>query len=265
MAKICALQLGTLSLSNARLDYYLRIAKEEGVNLVVLGEYVLNSFFTEFSSMPLYMLKEQSLGKISALKDLSKLHNLTIIAPVVLFKGDKIYKVVAKFSPNTFKIYEQNFLINYPHWDEMNFFDNQNLELSSMIFTHERVKFGVAFGFEAHFDLIWQNFMKNSVECVILPTACNLDSKERWDKLLQMRAFTNNIYILRVNRLGVANFGEIESKFYGHTMFINPQGEIEDSLDENEGLLIVNVDKKAQREASGIWRFKEILKKKDLI
>ncbi|MBF0928143.1 MAG: carbon-nitrogen hydrolase family protein, partial [Campylobacter concisus] len=43
MSKICALQLPTQPLSEARLDYYLKICADENARLVVLGEYVLNS------------------------------------------------------------------------------------------------------------------------------------------------------------------------------------------------------------------------------
>ena len=58
--KICALQLGTLPLSDSRLDYYLDLAHKEGAKIVLLGEYVINSFFSELKTMPKSMIKEQS-------------------------------------------------------------------------------------------------------------------------------------------------------------------------------------------------------------
>ena len=58
--KIAALQLSTQALSNARLDYYLRICEQKDVRLVALGEYVLNNFFTELKQMPVDLVKEQS-------------------------------------------------------------------------------------------------------------------------------------------------------------------------------------------------------------
>ena len=63
MSKIAALQFPTLALSESRLDYYLKASKDSGANLVVLGEYVLNSFFTELLAMPKSMIKEQSEAK----------------------------------------------------------------------------------------------------------------------------------------------------------------------------------------------------------
>lgn len=38
MSKIAALQFPTLALSESRLDYYLKASKDNGVNLVVLGD-----------------------------------------------------------------------------------------------------------------------------------------------------------------------------------------------------------------------------------
>ena len=52
MSKIAALQLPTLALSESRLDYYIKASKDNGADLVILGEYVINSFFTELISMP---------------------------------------------------------------------------------------------------------------------------------------------------------------------------------------------------------------------
>ena len=60
MSKIAALQLSTLPLSDARLDYYLKACKDSGANLVVLGEYVLNSF------LPSFALCQSSLSKSKA-------------------------------------------------------------------------------------------------------------------------------------------------------------------------------------------------------
>ncbi|CUU84405.1 carbon-nitrogen family hydrolase [Campylobacter hyointestinalis] len=258
MAKICTLQLGTLAMSDSRIDYYLKLAKEHGACVVVLGEYVLNSFFTELVKMPSSMLKEQSEHKRASLCNLAKKYDLTIVAPLIIHKNAKFYKVIAKFTQQSTKYEEQNILINYPHWDEANFFANQRQNgLNLMSFTCDKFKFGVIFGFEAHFDAVWQELAHKKVDCVIVPTACTLNSKERWNELLKMRAFTNNVYILRANRLGKAKFDKIQSEFYGNSQLISPHGDIVSSLDENEGMLVCELDKKVLNEAKNIWKFRE--------
>lgn len=267
MSKICAIQLPTLSMSESRIDYYIKVAKNNGASLVLLGEYVLNSFFTELKKMPKSMIKEQSEHKKSLMGELAKKYEITIVAPLILVKPDGFLKVCAKFSPNSFKTYEQKILMNYPHWNEDELFASSakedNFELG--VFMHEKFKLGVMFGFESHFDICWQYFMSKKVDCVLLPTACTFDSNKRWEELLKTRAFTNSMYILRANRVGKTKFDDINFGFYGDSFMVAPNGEIADRLREEEGMLLYEISKKEINLMKNIWKFRDILAKKELI
>ncbi|MCD8213358.1 MAG: carbon-nitrogen hydrolase family protein [Campylobacter sp.] len=266
MSKICALQLPTLPLSEARMDYYLKICADEDAKLVVLGEYVLNSFFKELETMPKSLIKEQSERKKISLSNLAKKYDLTIVAPIVNLRGDELFKSLAKFSPSQIKIYDQQILMPYSHWNEAKFFANdQNGELNLPIFTYEKFKIGVMFGFEAHFDACWAYMMNKKADAVIVPSACTFFSENRWEQLLRIRAFTNNIYILRVNRIGNHRSNDTQWNFYGDSMLIDPFGEIKTRLGKNEEMLIVNIDKKQLSAASNLWEFKRILAKRGLV
>ena len=243
MSRVAALQLHTLAMSDSRIDHYLNLAAKDGASVVVLGEYVINSFFNEIVKMPKSMIKEQSEHKKTSLSAMANRYNLTIIAPLLQIKGKECKKVIAKFSPQSTKYEEQNILIDYPHWNEAKFYSKKE-SFGIMSFSVDKIKFGVIFGFEAHFDRIWTEIVAKKIDCVLLPSACTLNSSNRWNELLKMRALTNNLYIVRVNRLGKAKFDDIESEFYGQTMLINPHGEIENSLDSNEGMLMCDIDKK---------------------
>ena len=100
---LCALQLGTLPLSDSRIDYYLKLAKDNGAKIVLLGEYVLNTFFTELIKMPGSMIKEQSEQKRTALQAMAAKYELIIIAPIILVRGKDYIKAIARFSPNSVK------------------------------------------------------------------------------------------------------------------------------------------------------------------
>lgn len=256
MSRVAALQLHTLAMSDSRIDHYLNLAAKDGASVVVLGEYVINSFFNEIVKMPKSMIKEQSEHKKTSLSAMANRYNLTIIAPLLQIKGKECKKVIAKFSPQSTKYEEQNILIDYPHWNEAKFYSKKE-SFGIMSFSVDRIKFGVIFGFEAHFDRIWTEIVAKKIDCVLLPSACTLNSSNRWNELLKMRALTNNLYIVRVNRLGKAKFDDIESEFYGQTMLINPHGEIENSLDSNEGMLMCDIDKKLILQARSIWKFRQ--------
>ncbi|CZE47474.1 carbon-nitrogen family hydrolase [Campylobacter geochelonis] len=265
MSKICLIQLPTLSMSEARIDYYIRIVKENGANLAVLGEYVLNSFFTELLKMPKTLIKEQISHKKELMSELAKKYDITIIAPFILPKGKGFIKGVAKFMPNSTRFWEQSFLINYPHWDEKSFFLNQDEKLNLPIFTHEKFKFGVLSGFEAHFDVCWQELMKAGVDVVLVPTASTFESNLRWQEMLKTRAFTNLVYVLRVNRVGKAKFGDEVCEFYGDSFAISPNGEISSSLKNEEGILLFELCKKELKDERKLWKFREILSQKGFI
>ncbi|ACM64479.2 carbon-nitrogen hydrolase family protein [Campylobacter lari] len=262
MSSVVALQFPTLALSESRLDYYLKAAKESGANLVVLGEYVLNSFFSELKTMPKSMIKEQSESKKESLIKLSKKYDLTIIAPLISAENDGFKKICIKVNPQGIKNYEQQILMPYAHWNEEKFFNNKKTDkLKLFTFTHEGLKCALLFGFEAHFDIFWQMIMKKKIDLVIIPTASTFDSNQRWLELLKTRAFLNSTNILRVNRIGNLK-QENEWKFYGDSFFIDAFGEVQEQLGDQEEMLVVEVSK--ANEARNLWGFEKIIKDKEI-
>ncbi len=264
--KIAAIQLATLPLSNQKLGEYLKKCYKQGIDLVVLGEYVLNSFFKELENIPRMLIKEQSKHKIESLQEFAKKYKMTIIAPIVTVEDGKIFKKIGKFSPIETFYREQEFLINYSHWDEEEFFDNEpSSKIEPIIFQMHNLTFGVISGFEVHFDLFWQEMSKHKVDVVLLPTVSTFGSNFRWNELLKTRAFLNNMYILRVNRIGTYHDENSLWKFYGETYLINPDGHIESSLGNKEEMLIAKIDKKELRDAKESWKFRDQLELRGLI
>ncbi|MCR6573560.1 carbon-nitrogen hydrolase family protein [Campylobacter insulaenigrae] len=256
MSSIVALQFPTLALSESRLDYYLKIAKDNGANLVVLGEYVLNSFFTELITMPKSMIKEQSESKKESLIRLANKYDLEIIAPFVSVDAKGCRKFCLKVSSKGVKNYEQQILMPYAHWNEDKFFQNKkNEHIKLFTFSYENLKCALLFGFEAHFDIFWQMIMKKKIDLVIIPTASTFESNQRWLELLKTRAFLNSTNILRVNRIGKLKDGW---NFYGDTFFINAFGEVQDRLTDKEEMLIVDPQK--ADEARKVWEFEKIIR-----
>lgn len=391
MINVCVLQLPTLSMSENRIDYYMKVAKDNGARIVLLGEYELNSFFSELKKMPRSIACEQSEHKQELMARLAAKYDLHIVAPIIRtasgailrqagifgsaaqksascgsenflslkseagckgelnsksdlnsndgsnYKGalnsnseqsskgglnsegalnscgahalnfkaansadglnlsasipsnsnasnlkaesqkdaseeeffcasenEPIWvKSCAKFSPSEVKFYDQNILMDYPHWNEEGFFANRKSrkigKISPMIFSEGGVKFGVCFGYEVHFDVFWRYFMQKNVGCVLVPCASTFESGGRWRELLKMRAFTNSLYVIRANRIGEAKFGESEFKFYGESFVVTPSGEIANELKNEEGVLMCEVDADEIAAARGLWKFRKNL------
>lgn len=382
MINVCVLQLPTLSMSENRIDYYMKVAKDNGARIVLLGEYELNSFFSELKKMPRSIACEQSEHKQELMARLAAKYDLHIVAPIIraasgailrqagIFGGaaqkslgggenslslkgeqgrkgelnsksnlnsndgsnskgalnssseqsskgglnscgahalnfkaanlksaseapnalnseesqkdageEEIFcasenepiwvKSCAKFSPSEVKFYDQNILMDYPHWNEEGFFANRKSrkigKISPMIFSEGGVKFGVCFGYEAHFDVFWRYFMQKNVGCVLVPCASTFESGGRWRELLKMRAFTNSLYVIRANRIGEVKFGESEFKFYGESFVVTPSGEIANELKNEEGVLMCEVDADEIAAARGLWKFRKNLVSRGLL
>ncbi len=260
--KIAALQLSTLPMSEAKLDYYFRICKQNDVEVVLLSEYALNSFFKELETMPASMIKEQSNHKIEVLKRLCAIYELHVIAPIVTTKGEFHYKCNAHFSPKSVHFFEQQFLINYKHWNEEKFFANTISKYTLPTFILGGFRFGIVSGYELHFDTIWCEVMRKNVDVVLSATSSTFDSTKRWEELLKMRAMLNNVYILRANRVG--SFKDEQMwQFYGQSLLVSPFGEIEVSLGDKEEILLATIDKEPLSEARKLWGWKKHVSKRE--
>ena len=100
-------------------------------------------------------------------------------------------------------------------------------------------------------------------DLVVAPAACTFFSESRWEELLKTRAFTNNVYVLRVNRVGnhKAASGE-QWSFYGDSMLISPFGEVVSRLGKNEEMMVAKLEKTELAQARHLWGFSQILNKR---
>ncbi len=259
--RTAVLQLSSQGMSSTKLYNYVRIANKKGVKLLLLGEYILNPFFKELENMSVSMIDESAKHHIKVLKELSKTYELTIIAPLVIVKKKKLYKTVVKFAPNSTSYYQQQILINYPHWNEENFFDNEKKELQTPhIFKIDKFRFAIVSGFEIHFDKIFEHIQSKKVDCILVPSVSTFESYERWKSILTTRAFTNNCYILRANRIGEYKDKEFNWGFYGDSLLISPNGEVLSHLGESEELMIVDMNKKDVTLSKKLWKFYDTIK-----
>ena len=264
---VAALQTSSLALGLNRLEYYLKIAKAKDVKLLVLPEYALNQFFLELCQTPIGMIKQQSATQLHVLKELSKKFGIVLIAPIVRIVKDRVLKSIAIVKEGKITYYNQQVLINYSHWNEERFFDNEVASLETpAIFRLDGLRVGVISGFEAHFDFFWQEFMRKDVDLVVVPTAATFGSNDRWQALLRTHAFCNNSYVLRVNRIGEAKDKEKNIwHFYGESFIVDSEGKIILKLADAEELLVASVDKDFIKQSKRLWKFRTALKKRGMV
>lgn len=267
MAKmvVAALQLPTLGMNATRLQFYVKEAKQRSVDVMLLGEYVLNHFFKEFATMSMNMVKEQSRKHIELLKSLSIESDIIFVAPIITIKKNAYYKTIVKVTPTQIRYYEQQILLPYAHWNEKKFFANEVKPLKTpMTFMVNGFRLMVMAGFELHFDPFWQMVTHKKIDVVLLPTASTFGSHNRWREIMKTKAFLHGCFILRANRLGEYSDEEVQWKFYGDTMLVAPSGEVEMMLEDKESMLIEVVERAEVLEHRKSWGFERELKQREV-
>ena len=262
--KAAVLQLGSQGMSNTKLYNYIRIAHKQGVKLLLLGEYIVNPFFKELEELSINMIKEQAEYQVKVLKELSTTYDITIVIPIVIVKKNKPYKTIAKFAPSSTAYYHQQLLISYGHWNEEKYFANEPKELSSpLVFKIKNFKFAIVSGFELHFDEIFTHLKEKNIDCILTPSVSTFGSYKRWEALAIARAFTNNCYLLRANRIGEYIDDDIRWQFYGDSFLISPDGERLEHLGNKEELMIVDMSHSEVLQSRKLWGFKEMINKRE--
>ena len=264
---VAALQLPTLGMNATRLEFYLKKANERGADVMLLGEYVLNHFFKEFATMAPSMVKAQTKKHLELLKNLSIKYDIVFIAPIIIRKKKEYYKTIVKITPKNIRYYEQQILLPYAHWDEKKFFANKVSPLKDpMIFNLKGFKLMVMAGFELHFDHFWETVTRKKVDLVLIPTASTFGSHNRWREIIKTKAFLHGCFVLRANRLGEYSDDEVKWKFYGDTMLVSPEGEVEMMLEDKESMLVEVIDKQEVLDHRKAWGFEKELKlREDLV
>ncbi len=263
---VAALQLPTLGMNATRLEFYLKKAKERGATLMLFGEYVLNHFFKELTTMSQSMIVAQSQKHLELLKEMAKRYDMVFVAPLVVRKRGALHKTIVRVTPRYVRYYEQQILIGYPHWNEQAFFANASRALKEpMLFRHHGFKVMVMAGFEMHFDYFWQTVQCKKVDLVLLPSASTFASHNRWREIIKTQAFLHGCFVLRANRLGEYVDKEVKWKFYGDTMLVSPEGEVEMMLEDRESMLVEEIAKSEVIAHRKLWGFEKELKERGML
>lgn len=250
------------------LDSYLQNCAKQGVSLVVLPEYTFEPFFRHLCSLPSpQLVASHNVSILRQLSQFAKQYKLEIITPIVVDSytlklsnnrlSSKFYKTIALVDSRGFTFYIQQRLINYAHWDEHAFFANKHYKKPRLPMTIERdgLKIGILSGFELHFDELFVAMKPQAYDVLIAPCANTFDTLARWRSVCKTRAFIHSCALLRVNRVGTEIIDDTHWNFYGDSLHINAYGQIEDSLQNYEGLMIVSLHAESIRKAREVWDF----------
>jgi deaminated glutathione amidase len=103
------------------------------------------------------------------------------------------------------------------------------------------VRLGLAVCYDIRFPELFRMLFKQGVEMFAIPAAFTATTgRAHWEILLRARAIENFSYVVGACQSGLHQGGRTT---YGHSMIVNPWGEILACLPEGEGFIIADIDK----------------------
>ncbi len=244
--KVALLQLNVtedkeLNINNVK-KFFLDIVKKD-VDVVVLPE----MFNTKYEAK--YMLENAEDEKgdtITLIKELAKENKVNVIAGSIPLKvDDKIYNtcfVIDRFGNVLHKYNKRHiFTVNIEgkaRSDEGSVITAGN---ESVFFELEGFKCSVIICYDIRFFDVFSRFDEENVEVLFMPGAFNdYTGKAHWEVLARARSIDYQMYSVLVSP---AATNEGRFKIYGHSMFVDPFGEVVCDLGRDEGYTIIDIDK----------------------
>lgn len=102
------------------------------------------------------------------------------------------------------------------------------------------IKFGVAICFDVRFPELFRLMVMEGAKLVVLPGAFNMTTgPAHWETTLRARAIDNQIYMAAVSP---ARNNELSYVAYGHSMLVDPWGNMVETANEAETIIYATVN-----------------------
>lgn len=227
-----------------KISIFIKNAKQAGAQLIVLPEYVFN-IASDNKELIKQTSEELGDGIIqNYIGRLAKENNVYIVAGTISIKSeikDKFYNSCLVFDNlgNLVTYYHKMHLFQY---QDMQSYNENNIFLAGnkvSKFSINEFSFGIAICYDLRFPELFRAYV--GVDGIILPAAFTYETGiAHWKVLLRARAIENQCYVISSAQTG--RHGEFK-RTYGHSMIINPWGELDSSIDEQEGIIISQLKK----------------------
>lgn len=162
--------------------------------------------------------------------------------PLVSKETDKVLNTTLVYQPNgeRFSRYDKIHLFGFVKGDEA--YDESRTIVAGETVTVAETGFGKV-GLSVCYDLRFPELYRAMGDCtlIVVPAAFTYTTgKAHWEILLRARAIENQCYVLAAAQGGKHVNGR---RTWGHSMLIDPWGEIKAILDQGEGMVIGAVEK----------------------
>jgi predicted amidohydrolase len=248
VSKIAAVQMISTPVPEENFSAARRLVAQaagEGAQLVLLPEYWPIMGMHEADKVA--HAEALDAGPIQALMaELAMQNGIWLIGgtlPLIAPDAGKVLNTMLVYDPSGNRVsrYDKIHLFSFTKGDE-SYDEARTIVPGSEVQTFE-ASFGKV-GLSVCYDLRFPEMYRAMGECklIVVPAAFTYTTgKSHWEILLRARAIENQCYVLAAAQGGQHKNGR---RTWGHSMLIDPWGEIKSVLEEGEGLVIGDIDPK---------------------
>jgi len=225
-----------------KLDSLMKKVTEDGSDIVVLPEMFPIAYSPEIMLQTAEIL---SGDLVSWLKDWAIKGQFDIMAGSFpeIAKGGKCYNTALYID----KLGEIRGEYRKLHLFDVNFEGVSITESDSVVAGSEVVVFdtdygrvGIAICYDIRFPELFSNMRKRGAKLVFVPAVFNaITGKAHWELLARSRALDNQLFVVGCQQ---AASDLVDFKSYGHSIVVNPWGEVIHSLGSEQGSLSFSLD-----------------------
>ncbi len=171
-----------------------------------------------------------------AMQELAQKHNVNIIAGSVADRReDKVYNTAYIFNRLGEEVAAYSKIHLFGLMQEGDFLVRGN---TKTLFTLDGIPCGTIICYDLRFPELSRALALAGMKILFMPAQWAHPRMHPWRTLLQARAIENQVFVAAVNRVGK----EGKAEFFGHSMVVNPLGEIMVEGEEREQILIADID-----------------------
>ena len=221
-----------------RIAGFVEAAKEKSSDLLCLPEMCTTGFDWAYNEANL----DDAGAQIESIAQIAKKHSIAIC-------GSFLEKTESGNAANCFHYFDSdgNVIARYRKLHLFTLFNEQkHVEAGNecVTFGSKQGKFGASICYDLRFPELYRRNTEAGALLHFLPAAFPHPRLVHWQTLIRARAIENQCYFVATNQCGVEGHGSSvgETQYFGHSMVVDPWGEIVAEAGEAEAIIDVEID-----------------------
>lgn len=239
-----------------RATEFLQEAARQGAQVACLQEIFATWFFAQTLDPKAQELAEPVDGlTVTRMSKVAKDLRMVVIVPFYerVMAGELYNSAAFVDETGTVRgLYRKHHIPMSSHFQEKFYFRPGNLGYPVWDTPHGRV--GIMICYDRHFPEAARSLGLNGAQVVFVPSATTVRgfSRSVWEPELRGHAIANGFFVGGVNRVGT----ELESQYYGSSVFIDPIGQVvAQASDSKEEVLVADLDFRRIEDVRQAWPF----------